>query len=84
MHSESPKLHIRLARLEDTAGVTAVHCSYTDKWTRAIGAETDVVPYDSLSIAERWGFGGPWMSVETCAIHLNHMLLKRHYPMVAL
>jgi GNAT superfamily N-acetyltransferase len=80
----TPKLHIRLARLEDTAGITAVHCSYTDRWTRTIGAEIDPVPYDSLSIAERWGFGGPWMSVETCAIHVNNMLLKRHYPVAAL
>ncbi len=81
---DSKKLHIRLARLEDTAGVTAVHCSYKGQWTRTIGAESDVVPYDSLSIAERWGFGGPWMSTETCAIHLNNLLLKRHYPVVAL
>ncbi|HEY3421651.1 MAG TPA: GNAT family N-acetyltransferase [Methanocellaceae archaeon] len=84
MRSKPQKLHIRLARLEDTADITAVHCSYTDKWTRTIDAETDAVPYDSLSIAERWGFGGPWMSVETCAIHLNNMLLKRHHPLVAL
>jgi GNAT superfamily N-acetyltransferase len=80
----SQKLHLRLARLEDTTGVTAVHCSYMDKWTRAIGTESHTVPYDSLSIAERWGFGGPWMSTETCAIHLNNMLIKRHYPVVAL
>ena len=73
-----------MARLEDTADVMAVHRSYTDQWTRTIGGETDVVPYDSLSIAERWGFGGPWMSAETCAIHLNNMLLKRQYPVVAL
>ena len=78
------KFHTRLARLEDTADITAIHCSYMDQWTRTIGAESDVVPYDSLSIAERWGFGGPWMSTETCAIHVNNMLLKRHYPIVAL
>lgn len=78
------KIHIRMARLEDAAAITSIHCSYRDRWTRTIGAEIDEVPYDMLSIAERWGFGGPWMSVETCAIHLNNMLLRRHYPMLAL
>lgn len=84
MRTSLKGLHIRLASLEDTAGITAVHCSHVQKWTRTIGAEADVVPYEALSITERWGFGGPWMSAETCAIHLNNLLLRRQFPIVAL
>ena len=74
---------IRLARLDDAAAICGIHRSYVRRWYRVIGAEQYNVGYDQLSIEERWGFGGPWMSVETCAIHLNNMLLKRHLPYVA-
>lgn len=74
---------IRPARLEDASQVCDVHRSHVDRWYRILGSEMHEVGYGSLSIGERWGFGGPWMSTETCAIHLNNMLLQRHYPIVA-
>jgi GNAT superfamily N-acetyltransferase len=41
------------------------------------------VPYETLSVYERWLHGGPWMSVETGAIQLNHLLLGAGFPLAA-
>jgi len=38
---------------------------------------------EELSLYQLWRNGGPWMSVATCAIHLNRLLLAGHYPLVA-
>lgn len=74
---------VRYARLSDVAGICRVHRSHVKSWTRTLGDKEYPVNYRSLSIDERWGFGGPWMSTETCAIRLNGMILKRHFPFVA-
>ncbi len=78
-----PTLTIRHARLEDASQISDIHRSHVSRWYRKLGAEQFDVPYGSLSLSERWGFGGPWMSPETCAIHLNNLLLQRHLPFVA-
>lgn len=39
--------------------------------------------YEELSVEERWSHGGPWMSIETCSIHLNYLLTNNQYPLVA-
>ncbi|WP_424356648.1 N-acetyltransferase family protein [Methanocella sp. MCL-LM] len=85
MHAadSSPKLTFRLARLDDAAAICEVHRSHVSRWYRIVGSEQFDVEYDHLSVEERWGFGGPWMSPETCAIHLNNLLLMRHLPCVA-
>ena len=74
---------MRHARLDDAPGISDVHRSHVERWYRKVDAEQYEVPYDSLSLSERWGFGGPWMSAETCAIHLNNLLLRHHLPLVA-
>lgn len=81
--SESTSLVIRFARLEDAGEISALHRSYVSSWYRLFENERFDVGYESLSIDERWGFGGPWMSIETCAIHLNNLLLYRALPYVA-
>lgn len=72
---------IRPATLADTAAISAVHCSTVDEWrdpyTRQPADEA------TLNLFGRWYNGGDWMSVETCAIHLNGMLLQGHLPLVA-
>jgi GNAT superfamily N-acetyltransferase len=78
------KLSVRHACLDDASGISEVHRSHVDTWYRVLGAERHDVPYGSLSLSERWGFGGAWMSAETCAVHLNNLLLKRQLPIVAL
>lgn len=39
--------------------------------------------YEELSVEERFEHRGPWMSVETCAIHLNYLLVSGQCPLVA-
>jgi GNAT superfamily N-acetyltransferase len=41
------------------------------------------VPYEALTIYERWLHGGPWMSVETGALQLSHVLGGAGMPLVA-
>jgi GNAT superfamily N-acetyltransferase len=74
-------ISIRPATLADAAAISAVHCSTVDEWrdpyTRQPADEA------TLDLFGRWYNGGDWMSVETCAIHLNGMLLHGHLPLVA-
>jgi predicted N-acetyltransferase YhbS len=74
---------VRYARLSDAAGISRVHRSHVKSWTRKLGDIERPVNYRSLSIDERWGFGGPWMSDESCAIRLNEMILRGLKPYVA-
>lgn len=50
--------------------------------------QVEDLPYAALTIYERWLHGthndAPWMSLETGAIHLNHILRGAAYPLVAL
>ncbi|WP_456321061.1 GNAT family N-acetyltransferase [Palaeococcus sp. (in: euryarchaeotes)] len=76
-------MKIRMARLEDAPGITGVHCSGIEVWYRF--AETGKIKseYAKLSIRDRYRHGGPWMSVESCAVHLNSLLLENQIPLVA-
>lgn len=76
-------MNVRHAQLDDASGISDIHRSHVSRWFRRLDAEQVDVPYDNLSAGERWGFGGPWMSVETCAIHLNNLLLQHQFPLVA-
>ena len=52
-------------------------------WQR-LGARGQVedLPYDTLTIYERWLHGGAWMSLETGAIWLSHLLSGNGYAYV--
>jgi len=76
-------LEIRIASLDDVKGITEVHCSDVDKWYKWEGDKKVEASYGELSVEERFLHGGPWMSIETCAIHLNYVLNSRQYPLVA-
>ena len=82
-HKEDNGIKVRHARLEDASSISGIHRSHVERWYRRLGAEHVDVSYDNLSIGERWGFGGPWMSIETCSVHLNNLLLQHQYPLVA-
>jgi len=75
------QITIRPATLADAAAISAVHCSTVDEWrdpyTRQPADET------ALNLFGRWYNGGDWMNVETCAVHVNGMLLRGHLPLVA-
>jgi len=72
---------VRLATLSDAAAITAVHCSTVGVWRDPVTRSSTT--YENLGLFGRWYNGGPWMSVETCAVHLNHMLCQGHLPFVA-
>jgi GNAT superfamily N-acetyltransferase len=82
MAGSQDDLRIRLARPDDAAAVVDVHKSRVARWYRQIDNEQHDVGYDDLTLDERFEFGGQWMSVETCAIHLNHLLLLHCLPVV--
>ncbi|MFA4700167.1 GNAT family N-acetyltransferase [Pyrococcus kukulkanii] len=63
---------IREANLDDTMGIVKCHLS-----------DVDIPEYPRLSVFDRYKYGGPWMSVETCSIHLNYMFLHNQPVLVA-
>jgi GNAT superfamily N-acetyltransferase len=75
---------VRLATLQDTTAITEIHKSDVARW-ETVGARGELVPvdYDALSLYERWQHGGAWMSIETCAVHLNRLLAGAGFPLVA-
>ena len=77
-------MKIRQAQLDDAPGISEIHRSHIGRWYRRLDGEQVDVPYNNLSSGEHWGFGGPWMSVETCSVHLNNLLLQHQYPFVAM
>lgn len=75
---------VRLATLADTAAITAIHQSHKTVWERYDAQGQPVsVPYSELTLYERWQQGGPWVSIETCAVHLNRLLAGSGMPLVA-
>ena len=76
-------LRVRPATLDDVRSIVEVHCSDMEEWYRLVGGARVRAPYEELSVGERFLHGGPWMSVETCAIHLNYLLTAGQYPLVA-
>ena len=74
---------IRLASLDDVKGIVDVYCSNIDRWIKRVDDREIEVNYNDLSVEERFSHGGPWMSVETYAIHLNYLLVNGQYPLVA-
>ncbi|MEZ4670290.1 MAG: GNAT family N-acetyltransferase [Anaerolineae bacterium] len=76
-------IHVRGATLDDTSAISSLFRDRITVWQRLNTAEQVVdVPYHALTIYERWLHGGPWMSVETAAIHLSHLLRGAGIPLV--
>jgi ribosomal protein S18 acetylase RimI-like enzyme len=75
---------IRLAVLDDTAAISELARAGIDVWQRldANGRVQDL-DYNALSVYERWLHGGAWMSLETSAIYLGHLLRGAGMPIVA-
>lgn len=77
-------IQVRRALLDDSAAISALFRSHIYTWQRlnTRGLAEDVA-YSQLTLHERWLHGGPCMSIETCAIHLAHLLLGAGIPLVA-
>ena len=77
-------INVRLATLADSAAITAIHKSDVERWERIRADGTLVAtPYEQLSLYERWQHGGPWLSIESCAVHLHRLLTGVGIPLVA-
>ncbi|WP_456394758.1 N-acetyltransferase family protein [Thermococcus sp.] len=78
------EIRIRKGTLEDVKGITETHRSGIEEWYHyADGRRTIKSTYGELSILERYLHGGPWMSVESCAVHINSLLLDGNTAIVA-
>ncbi len=78
------KIHVRPANLDDTSAISQLYRQHIHVWQRINPqAQVEDVPYSDLTIYERWLHGGPWMSIETGAIHLSHLLRGAGFPVVA-
>ncbi len=77
-------VQVEVASLRHVSEIVEVHHSDLGPlraWTRGGWREASPEELDPC----RWVLnGGPWMSVETCAIHINNLLLRGQTPMVAL
>lgn len=76
-------MQIRQATLDDVQGISSLFRAQIDRWQRinANGAVEDL-PYDRLTIYERWLHGGAWMAAETGAIWLSHLRRGAGTPLV--
>ncbi len=69
------QITVRQATLADAASITALHNANIPQWTRALeDGTTEEAAYEELTLYERWRVGGPWASVEMCAVHLANLL----------
>ena len=76
-------IHMRGATLDDTQAISALFRAHIAVWQRLNSAgQVEDITYNSLNIYERWSHGGPWMSVETAAIHLSHLLRGAGIPLL--
>jgi hypothetical protein len=68
-------LSVNQAALDDTGAICAAFCARIAVWQR-FGADgrVETLPYADLCVYDRWLHGGAWLSIETAAVWLNHLL----------
>jgi hypothetical protein len=77
-------VNIRQATLDDTQALSRLFRAHIHNWQRMNAqGQVEDVPYEALTIYERWLHGGAWMSLETAAIHLSHLLRGAGIPLLA-
>lgn len=70
-----PQITVRQAVLADAPSITALATASVPAWTRRTSeGETVSVDYTEMTLFERWLIGGPWASMEMCAVHLANLL----------
>ena len=68
-------MQVRQATLDDTRQIVALFVSRIPVWQRfTADGQVEELPYDELTIYDRWLHGGAWMTLETGAIWLSHIL----------
>ncbi len=68
-------MQVRSATLDDTYAIVGLFTATIPKWQRInLQGQVEDLPYDNLTIYERWLHGGAWMTLETGVIWLSHIL----------
>lgn len=68
-------MQARQATIDDTLKIVELFTARVPIWQRMNAAgQVENLPYEALTIYERWLHGGAWMSLETGAIWLSHLL----------
>ena len=68
-------MRVRQATLDDTRKIVNLFTARIPIWQRLnTEGQVEDLPYEALTIYERWLHGGAWMSLETGAIWLSHLL----------
>ena len=66
---------VRQATLDDARQIVELSIARIPIWQRLNArGQVEDLPYEALTIYERWLHGGAWMSLETGAIWLSHLL----------
>ena len=74
---------VRQARLDDTQAISSLFRSQISVWQRMDEqGQVEDLPYQALTIYERWLHGGAWMTLETGAIWLSHLLRGAGVPLI--
>ncbi|MEQ9029098.1 MAG: hypothetical protein RLP44_10340, partial [Aggregatilineales bacterium] len=78
------KIEVRRATMDDVGAISTLFQGRIARWQRInASGQVEDLPYDALTIYERWLHGGAWMSVETASLHLSHLLCGAGLPVVA-
>ena len=76
-------MQVRQATLDDARHIVSLFVGGISLWQRMDArGQVEDLPYDALTIYERWLHGGAWMSLETGAIWLSHLLSGKGYAYV--
>ena len=76
-------MQIRRATLDDTQAISNLFRARIERWQRMDEqGQVQDLTYDDLTIYERWLHGGAWMSIETGALWLSHLLRGAGNPYV--
>ena len=68
-------MRVRQATLDDTRRIVALFVARIPVWQRlSADGQVQDLPYEDMTIYERWLHGGAWMTLETGAIWLSHLL----------
>ena len=76
-------MRVRQATLDDTRQIVDLFIVRISLWQRLDKrGQVEDLPYDALTIYERWLHGGAWMTLETGAIWLSHLVSGNGYAYV--
>ncbi len=79
------QITVRQAILADAVHITNLHNATIDVWhRRTLDGDLISTDYADLTLFERWLNGGPWASIEMCAVHIANLLRGvDSFPLVA-